>query len=186
MEQLRALFADAQAAFQRLSTRERRLVTLAGGAVVTFILFIVFFSFSSSAAGYRRRIDEKQLKLREAQALAESYTDAERTRQDVERQLSSGAVQLISFLEEKGTAAGLEIPTMTPKGDVPLGDGKIVESSVELTFTDVNVRKLHEFLTNVEQGPGVVKVKFMRLEPRPANETITAWVNIATYRLKQQ
>jgi general secretion pathway protein M len=186
MEQLKGLFSDAQAAFQRLSTRERRLVVLAGSAAVAFILFLILFSFSNSAAGYRRRIEEKQLKLREAQALAESYTEAERTRQDVERQLSSGAVQLSTFLEEKGTAAGLEIPIMTPKGDVALGDGKIVESSVELNFTDVNIRKLHDFLTNVERGPGVVKVKFMRLEPRPTNETITAWVNIATYRLKQQ
>jgi len=185
MEPFKALLSDAQAAFGRLSTREKRLVVLAGSAVAAFVLFLILFSFSSSAADHRRRIEDHTLKLREAQALAESYSESERSRQQVEQQLSSSAVQLISFIEEKGTAAGLEIPTMNPKGDVPLGDGKIVESSVELTFTDVEVRKLYDFLNSVEHSPGVVKVKFLRLNPRPATSTITAWVNIATYRLKQ-
>lgn len=185
MDKLNALLGDLQAAFQRLSARERRLVSIAGVAVAAFVVFFILFSFANSAARYRRNIESKQLQLREAQTLAESYSEAERARQDVERQLSSGAVQLISYIEEKGTAAGLEIPTMNPKGDVALGDGKIVESSVELTFTDVNIRKLYDFLTSVERGPGVVKVKFLRLEPRPANETITAWATIATYHLKQ-
>jgi general secretion pathway protein M len=43
---------------------------------------------------------------------------------------------------------------------------------------------LVEFLQAIENGPGVVKVKYLRLEPRPQNETITAWLTIATYRLK--
>jgi general secretion pathway protein M len=185
MEPFKALFSDAQAAFGRLSGREKRLVVLAGSAASAFILFLILFSFASTASRHRDSIERKQMQLREAQALAESYREAENSRQEVERQLSSGAVQLISYLEEKGTAAGLEIPTMNPKGDLNLGDGKIVESAVELTFTDVNIRKLYDFLSSVEKGPGVVKVKFLRLEPRTDNNSITAWATIATYKLKQ-
>jgi general secretion pathway protein M len=29
-----------------------------------------------------------------------------------------------------------------------------------------------------------VKVKYMRLEPRPSTESITAWLQVATYHLK--
>jgi general secretion pathway protein M len=56
---------------------------------------------------------------------------------------------------------------------------------VELTFTDVDLRKLYDFLTSVESGPGVVKVKSLRLEPRSASETLTAWTTVATYKMKQ-
>jgi general secretion pathway protein M len=66
-----------------------------------------------------------------------------------------------------------------------VGDGKIIESSVELTFTDVDLRKLTDFLTTVESGPGVVKVKYLRIEPRSASDTLTAWTTVATYRMKQ-
>ena len=57
---------------------------------------------------------------------------------------------------------------------------------MELTFTDVDLRKLTDFLRTVESGPGMVKVKYLRLEPRPATDTLTAWATIATYKLKQQ
>lgn len=184
MEKLRNAVAPLQVWFQSLTAREKRLVTLAGSAVSVFILFMVVMSFTSTANGYKRRTKEKLDKLVEVQLLAGTFRDAEQARQGVERTLRESNVRLISYLEEKGTAAGLEIPTMNPKGDVPIGDGTIVESAVELTLTDVSITKLLEFLTLVEAGPGVVKVKYLRVEPKPANETLTAFTTIATYRMK--
>jgi len=183
-QQLKQLWSDLQSRFLRLTERERVLVSAAGAALGVFIVFAILYSFSASATSIRERTDKKLRQLEQAEALAASYSDAERARQDVERQLSSSSVSLISYIEEKGEAAGMKIPTMNPKGEVPLADGKIVESAVELTLTDVSLRSLHEFLTSVERGPGVVKVKYLRLEPRPDNQTLTAWATIATYRLK--
>lgn len=184
-EALKTAIADATAAFSRLTQRERRLVLIAGGALLAFTLFVVLISFSNSANSYRRRTAEKLAKLSEVQTLAASYGEAEEARKAVEAELSASNIRLISYLEEKGTAAGLDIPTMTPKGDVPLGDGKIIESAVELTLTDISLSRLVSFLDGVESGPGVVKVTYLRVEPRIANETLTAWATIATYHMKQ-
>ena len=85
---------------------------------------------------------------------------------------------------EKGKQAGLEIPSLTPRGEIPLGDGRIVESNVELTLTDVALPKLVDFLGALEQGPGVVRVTFLRLEPRPKDGVLTAWTKVTAYRLK--
>src|SRR2546423_863014 len=152
MNQLKALLGDAQMWFSRLTQRERLMVTGASGALGIFILFLVLFSFSSSADAYKRRIKDKSAKLAEVQALAASYGQAEMQRHAVERQLTGNNVRLITYLSEKATAAGLEIPSMTPKADVPLGDGKILESAVEMTFTDITLGKLVDFLSGVEQG----------------------------------
>ena len=184
MDQIRAMWANFVSWFLSRTERERRLLVICAGAVAAFALFLTFFSFSSTASSTRRRTAFKQTQLREVEQLASSYNEAQRSRQAVEQQLSNNDVQLISYLEEKGTAVGLEIPTINPKGDVPIGDGRIVESSVELTLTDVPLTKLINFLQNVERGPGVVKVKSLRLEPRPANQVLTAWTTIATYKLK--
>src|SRR5690348_6351495 len=108
MDKLRLIIADLQTRFQALTARERRLVTAAAVTLGLFLTFIVYFSFASSAAGYHRRIESKGIKLKEAQALAGSYQQAEQTRRDMERQLSVNQVQLISYLEEKGAAAGLD------------------------------------------------------------------------------
>lgn len=184
MDSFKQLFAPAQTWFSSLSARERRLVLLAGSAVLVFVLFLTVMSFASSARSYKTRTEQKLTKLQDVQALAASFREAELARQAVEANLRRSDVKLISYVEEKGTAIGLDIPTMNPKGDIPIGDGTIIESSVELTMTDIPLNKLVDFLNSVEAGPGVVKVKYLRVEPRPANETLTAWTTIATYRMK--
>src|SRR5262249_8341479 len=131
-ERLRALLADVQTWLQRLTPRERRLVTVAGSATCGFVLFLILIAFSASAAGYRRRTEQKLNKLRDVQTLAASYREAQQSRQAMERQLSTNKVSLMTYLEEKGAGAGLSIPAMNQKPEVLIADGKIIENSVEL------------------------------------------------------
>src|SRR5215470_13486545 len=159
MERLRLLWADLQAWFLRLNPRERVLVTGAGATTVVVITFLVLFLLSSSADATRRRTQSKLQRLAEAEQLAAGYAEAERARKQAEAALTAGEVSLLSDLSEKGSKAGLDIPSLTPKGEAPLGDGRILESDVELTLTDVQLTRLVNFLTSVEQGPGVVRVK---------------------------
>jgi general secretion pathway protein M len=182
---MRQLLNDLRARFEQLSAREKRLVMVAGGAVLLFILFITVISFSNSANTHRRRTQEKLAKLQQVQQLAASYNQATAARNAIEQQLTNSDVRLLSYISDKATAAGLDAPNMTPKGEVGIGDGKIMESTIELYFTDVDLRKLTDFLRSVESGPGIVKVKHLRIEPRAASQTLTAWATIATYKLKQ-
>ena len=182
---LRARLADLQTWFQRLTPRERRLVAIASSAFGAFVLFSVLISFSTSAAGYRRRTEEKLNKLKEVQTLAASYREAEQNRQTMERQLTTNKLSLMSYLEEKATGSGVSIPSMNQKPDASIADGKIVESSVDITLQDITVNRMVEFLSAVERGPGVVKVKNLRVEPRTKEQTLTVWATVATYRLKQ-
>ena len=55
---------------------------------------------------------------------------------------------------------------------------------MELTLTDVSLPKLVDFLGSLEQGPGVVRVTFLRIEPRPKDGVLTAWTTVTSYRLK--
>lgn len=185
MNPFRQLLNDLRTRFEQLSGREKRLVMAAGGAVLIFILFITVLSFANSANTHRRRTQEKLAKLQQVQQLAASYNQATAARNAIEQQLTNSDVRLLSYISDKATAAGLDAPNMTPKGEVGIGDGKIMESTMELTFTDVDLRKLTDFLRSVESGPGIIKVKYLRIEPRPASQTLTAWATVATYKLKQ-
>ena len=184
MERLRLLWSDLQAWYLRLNPRERVMVTSAGGATLVVLTFLVLFLLSSSADATRRRTESKLQRLAEAEQLAAGYAEAERARKQAEAALTAGDVSLLTYVTEKGKEAGLEIPSLNPKGDIPLGDGRIVESSVELTLTDVALPKLVDFLGALEQGPGVVRVTFLRLEPRPKDGVLTAWTTVTAYRLK--
>lgn len=173
-----------QNTFATLSVRERRLVAIAGVAVTAFIVFIVMLSFSNKADAIRARTVTKLHKLDEVQQLAAGYREARATQDATERQLASSNVRLISYLEERATQRGLELPTINPRADVTIEGTKIVESGVELTLTDVKLNRLIDFMQAIEAGPGIVKLKYLRLEPRVQNESVTAWLTVATYHLK--
>jgi len=186
MNLFRQLVTDVRSRWDAISPREQRLLMIAGGAVIAFILFITLFSFATTADKIRLRTQEKLAQLQQVQELAASYNQATAARTSIEAQLTGNDVSLLSYISDKATAAGLEVPNMTPKGEQGIGDGKILESSMELTFTDVDLRKLTEFLRSVESGPGIVKVKYLRIEPRPATDTLTAWTTVSTYKIKPQ
>jgi general secretion pathway protein M len=185
MEELKQRWADFQTWLSGLSRREKVLVGSATAAVACFLLLIILLSLASSADDTRRRTTSKLTQLATAQALSQSYAEAERARKADEATLSARGISLITYLEEKGLQSGLDIPALTPKADAPIGDGRIVESTVELTLTDVPLSKLVTFLAAVERGPGMVRVKSLRIEPRTKENVLTAWATVATYKLKE-
>ena len=167
-----------------LSTRERRMVTVAGVALAGFVLFIVVFSFNGKANKLRTRTANDIIQLGEVQDLAAGYREQKAAQDAMERQLQASNIRLSSFLEEKAKDKGIDLPSISPKPDLNIENTKIVESAVEITLTDVKIDRLVEFMTSIEAGPAIVKVKYMRLEPRVSSETVTAWLTIATYHVK--
>lgn len=176
---------ELRARMQALTERERLLLMGAGTAVLAFVTFLIAFSFSSSADRIRRGTTHKLQMLAQVQDAAATYRDAKSAQDAVEARLAGNNVRLISYLEEKAQKAGLEIPSINPKADVNLEGDKIIESAAEFTLTDVALNRLTEFLQSVEASPGIIRVKYLRLEPRPANDTVTAYVTVATYKLKK-
>jgi general secretion pathway protein M len=184
IERLKLLWADLQAWYLRLNPRERLMVSSAGGVTAVVVVFVVLFLLASSADSTRHRTATKLQRLAEAEQLAAGYAEAERARKQAEAALTSSEVSLPTYVDERGKKVGLDIPSLNPKGDVPVGDGRIVESSVELTLTDISLPRLVDFLGSLEQGPGVVRVTFLRVEPRPKDGVLTAWTTVTAYRLK--
>jgi general secretion pathway protein M len=178
------LSTTLQSSFATLSSRERRLLIVAALSVLVFVVFMTTYRFSKRANDIRRNTETKIGQMSRIQELATSYNQSRAQREMAERQLAASNIRLSSFLEDIAKQKGVELPTINPKSDVTLDGTKIVESSVEVTLTDVKLNRLVEFLQAVEGGPGVVKVKYMRLEPRVSNETITAWIQVSTYHLK--
>ncbi len=75
---------------------------------------------------------------------------------------------------------------MNDKGTGPAGDSKdtkIMQQSVEVTLTHVELAKLTKFLSEVENTPGVVKVTRLQVRPREDDAVLDAWFTVSTYYL---
>jgi Type II secretion system (T2SS), protein M len=184
MNRFRQLFSDATAAYGRLTSRERGLVSLIAGAVIALFILLVSVSVSSAVSRREARIRAKSVQLEEVARLAAGYRADEMRRQELERRLRDNKTKLFSYLDELAKRQKIEIGGMTDKGSAPLAE-KVVESSVEVTFTHITLSKMISFLQEVESGQGLVKVTRLQLRPRSDEAVLDAWLVLTTYTMSE-
>ena len=182
-ERLRLLWSDLQTWYGRLSSRrtgpggERRArrggVPGVPGAV----------PLSSSAAATRRRTESKLHRLAEAEQLATGYAEAERARKQgrgsADRRRGGPGLEL----SEKGNRAGSTSPPSSPKGELPVGDGRILESDVELTSPTFSSPGWCNFLLG-GAGPGRGAGRFPAHRAPDQGWDAHRLTTVAAYRLK--
>ena len=186
MEQLKRLFSDAGEAFGRLSSREKLMVFGAAAAVIAFVIFFVSVRFSGALKQGESRIASKMRQLQEAQSLAAGYSQAEKERAALDRQLKSNNVKLFTLIEETARRLGIEVGGLTDKGSRPSKDGKakVIETSVEVNLTRIELLKLVRFLTALEEKNKLVKVTTLEIRARQDQPVLDAWLTVTTYQLE--
>lgn len=183
MEQLKRLFSDAGEAFGRLSSREKLMVFGAALAVAAFAVFFVSVRFSGALRQGESRIASKMRQLQEAQSLAAGYSQAEKESAALDRQLKSNNVKLFTLIEETAKRQGIEVGGLTDRGSRPK-EGKIIETSVDVTLTRIELLKLVRFLTTLEEKNKLVKVTKLQIRARQDQPVLDAWLTVATYQLE--
>ena len=184
MEQLKRLAADAGEAFGRLSSREKLMILGAAAAVLIFVVFFITVTFSNALKQGESRIAGKMRQLQEAQRYASGYSQAERERTNLERQLRNNNVRLFTLIEESAKKQGVEVSGVTDRGTKPGEGKKIVESSVEGTLTRIELLKLVRFLTSLEERNKLVKVTKLQIRARADQPVLDAWLTVTTYQLE--
>jgi len=166
-------------------TRREQLLLLATLAAAFFaFFFIIHLQIAGRAETIQRRTTDKMKRLERIEQLATSYYLGQRRREHFENKLEESPSGLISHVEQAAARSNVEITTITPRADASLDGENILERSVELTFTNVTLERLVDFLKACETGPGIIHIKQLRIEPRPQN-ILTSWVTVATYSKKK-
>ncbi len=173
MDKLRALLADAQAWLSAASPREKRLLALAAGGVLVFVVLIGWASFSSSIRKAQVSLDEKRDDFEKISRFATGYGAQEQERQLLEVRLRQSPPALMSFVDTAARNAGVEVGGMSDRGVVAGGQGgKPKEMSVEVNLGKVPLDKLVKLLQDIEHSPGVVRVRRLRLRKSFDNKDV--------------
>ncbi len=183
MEQIRAWWADAQAWLSAASPRERRLILMAAGATLLFVVLIAYASFASAIRGAETALEEKRTDFEKISRLAAGYGAQEQERQLLEARLRQSPPALMSFVDTTSRNAGVEVGGMSDRGVVAGGqNGRPREMSVEVNLGKVPLDKLVKLLSDIERSPGVVRVRTLRLRKSYENKdaldvslTVSAW-----------
>ncbi|MGB8932304.1 MAG: type II secretion system protein GspM [Anaeromyxobacteraceae bacterium] len=195
MEKLRRLRADlgawlgrvraqAEAWFNRLSPRERLLVSAASAAVVAFVVLMVATRISMATTASQRRIEEKTRVLSQVGQLAEGYRRAQAERHALEARLKAPPIPIMTHVAQTGQALGVEVGDLRPSGPPEEADG-ITAESVEVSLPRIDPAKLGRFLQALEGGQGVVRVRRVRVAARSDDpKVVDATVVVSNFQLK--
>lgn len=183
MERLRTFLADLSRLFAQLSRRERLLVGLAALSVVVFAASIALSSVRSGIDRRELSIEEKQLQLQQVGIFAQSFTQNERARKDLEARLAGPPVSLLSHMQQLADKNGLVISSMNDRGETTT-DG-VKESLVELQIASTPVDKLTALLNELERGPRILKVRKLRMRKGTDDKALNVTLTVGAYGLAQ-
>lgn len=182
---LSPLVSRAYHAWVSLSLRERRLVSLLFAAFVLTVSFLGIASVRKNLAERREFVEAQRMAIERVTLLSAGYQEAEAARNAMEGRLKGSPVRLFSYLEEVAKKQSLAIGDMQDRGNDNQGGG-LVRSTVEATFTQINLRSLVRFLNEIERNPRLVKVERLRIRHRTDNpEALDVSLTVSTYHLAE-
>ncbi|HYG67824.1 MAG TPA: type II secretion system protein GspM [Anaeromyxobacteraceae bacterium] len=185
LERLRRLRSDAAAWAGKLSPRERVMVATAAAAVVVFTVYVVSLQISRGIAQRELRVEAKTKVVSQIGKLAEGYRRQQAERKAIEAKLKGPPLQLMSFISQTGATIGVEVNDLRPTG-APTESAGVVEESVEVNLARIEPGRLGRLLQALERGPGVVRVRRIRLTTRNDDPALVdATIVVSTYQLRR-
>jgi len=156
-----AVYAAAE--WNRMSVRERRLISLLGGTFVACaVLLAAYLTFDSLQAMGEENEDMRKA-LDDIAKRSDEFRDAKEKVRLQQLRIGNEPLQLAADLEAAAKEAGIQIPETADRPDTAAGK-RHVERSLDVKLRKVDLKSLATFLSKVETGRSLILIT--RLEIR--------------------
>ena len=154
--------AYASAEWNRMSARERRLISILGSAFVgCAVLLVGYLVFDSM-----QTMSQDNQDMRDAlDAIAKhsgEFRDAKARAELQAKRIGTEPPQLAADLEAAAKEAGIQIPETADRPDAAAGK-RYVEHSLDVKLRKVDLKSLATFLSKVESGRSLVLITRLQI-----------------------
>ncbi len=154
--------AYAAVEWNRMSARERRLISILGGAfagcAVLVIGYLVFDAMQTMSQDNRDMRDALDAIAKHS----DEFRDAKARAAAQALRIGSEPPQLAADLEAAAKEAGIQIPETADRPDAPAGK-RYIEHSLDVKLRKVDLKSLANFLSKVETGRSLVLVTRLQI-----------------------
>ncbi|MCL2341006.1 MAG: type II secretion system protein M [Proteobacteria bacterium] len=157
----------------QLSQREKRMVILAGGALVLFVfLQFIFFPLLDGRARMVKRLAAREKAVAEMRLLRKQYQEIGMQTGSLTTLLAQRdpGFSLFSFLEEKSAASEVKELISYMKPSASMEHDQFKQSRVEMRLQGVGLTKLIAFLEQVEAPDQLVGVDQITIQENTKEE----------------
>lgn len=153
----------AAAEWNRMSPRERRLISILGGSFATLAVLLVAYLMFDSLQSMAQANQDMRDALDAIAKHSDEYREGKATAAAQALRIGSEPPQLAADLEAAAKEAGIQIPETADRPDAPAGK-RYIEHSLDLKLRKVGLMSLATFLSKVETGRTLILIT--RLEVR--------------------
>ena len=154
--------AYAGAEWNRMSARERRLISILGGAFAVCAVGLVAYLMVDSLQSMAQENQEMRDAINDIAKHSDEYRDAKAKVTAQQQRIGNEPPQLAADLEAAAKEAGIQIPETSDRPDTPAGK-RYVEHSLDVKLRKVDLKSLATFLKKVETGKSLILVTRMEI-----------------------
>jgi type II secretory pathway component PulM len=167
--------------WERLSQRERTMVTALGVAFAVMVTLIVGFVITDGLSSLEERNADMRQALRDIETRRDGYIKARAKTEQIDHKIGTTPVQLSGYLEAAAKETGVEIPESNERPPQPAGKA-YVERSVDLRLKSVRIEQLGAFLKRIETGQNMVLVTALSVRTRDdKHQELDVEMTVSTY-----
>jgi len=176
--------SQVRAQWERLSLRERRLLTFLAGSLLALVVFGIGYIIADGLGSIEERNRDMRQALKDINAHRDDFARARSENQRMERRipLEGKGQPLQGYLESAAKDLDMSIPEMNERPPQPRGK-QFIEKSVEIKLRGVNLLQLAEFMRKVETGStNVVVISRLYLRTRfNQHDQLDAEISVSTF-----
>jgi type II secretory pathway component PulM len=154
--------AYAAAEWNRMSARERRLISMLGGAFVACAVLLVGYLVFDSMQTMSQDNQDMRDALDAIAKHSTEFRDAKARAAAQALRIGTEPPQLAADLEAAAKEAGIQIPETADRPDASAGK-RYIEHSLDVKLRKVDLKSLANFLSKVETGRSLVLITRLQI-----------------------
>jgi general secretion pathway protein M len=170
--------------WEKLSDRERRMLSIMGGVFLAMLVFVAVWTTSSALAEVQEERDALRQVLNDIDRAGDLLAKREAERRAVEARYEKRAPALAAYVEGKAKEEGLEVRQVVEEPEKVVGAYR--RQSVRVTFSGVSLRPIMRLLASIDDERSPLALERLQIEHYAAGDSYKVDVNVAAYDKPQK
>jgi general secretion pathway protein M len=178
------MFDSLRESWEKLSDRERRMLSIMGAVFVAMVAFVTVWATSSALAEVEEERDAIRSVLADIDRAGELLAKREAERKAIEARFKNRAPALAAYVEGKAKEEGLEVRQVVEEPEKVVGNYR--RHSVRVSFSGVSLRPIMHLLASIDDERSALAVERLQIEHYSPGDSYKVDVGIAAYDTAQK
>jgi general secretion pathway protein M len=165
--------------WEKLSDRERRMLSIMGGSLLVLVVFALVWTTSSAVAEVKEERDEMRAVLNDIDRAADLLQKRQAERQAIESRYQIKAPPLAAYVESKAKEQGLEVRQVAEDPEKSINGYR--RQSVRAAMAGISLRPLLHLLVAIEQEPAPIAIERIVIEHYAPGDSYKVDVGVSAF-----